>query len=536
MVPRLATLGLLVLFACSSNGAVEGSVDTYANTVYIAPTWDLTADGPAEVDEALIRQGLTEIRNAFGTGLAHGPHAQPGITFYCLYEGPLAYRLAQDAALLRNLRLAVELGLPYRVILHGGQFTGTDCLEEPLQCFLKQTADEWLLGDPDPFRVPMEGADSPPYVTFSRYNSVYYVRKMRNLRAAVRDLLAWVGETPRRRELFIGLSKDPETVMHPSTGQTTDPLALLEFEAWRSRAEVYDASILTVPVDHHAGATGVASVRIGPLVLGRGEFGFVGWGQDTPRRLEFALILIDRDALANPPPEFSEASYVVEGGSDAGRTFSSMVWRFSDDPEGDGGEWMRQSTGTEEGDYRSFMRAMVDHHVEDVLAVIFDEMRRSAVFRDDAEIRSYLYSHEVPGGDWAGLAGPNADDYELIRRFAAPLLPDPAGNWSSVAGSRWASAGIDVFGVLTRDREIFDAARSAAAAGNWGLMEWNPTGQDPEEWRASLALIAEHGVHVVSLQGWEEIADSANGVARQALADFLIRMGRRPYRVGGDNR
>jgi hypothetical protein len=97
MVPRLATLGLLVLFACSSNGAVEGSVDTYANTVYIAPTWDLTADGPAEVDEALIRQGLTEIRNAFGTGLAHGPHAQPGITFYCLYEGPLAYRLAQDA-------------------------------------------------------------------------------------------------------------------------------------------------------------------------------------------------------------------------------------------------------------------------------------------------------------------------------------------------------------------------------------------------------------------------------------------------------
>lgn len=530
-------LAFLVVGACASGSASSDA--TYLNTVYIAPTWDRTADGPAEVDEATIRRGLAEMRDAFGTRAAHGPHAQPGVTFYCVYEAPLRYALADDVALRRNLRLAVELGLPYRIILHGGQFTGTDCTEEPLQCFLKQTADEWLMGDPEPFRTAVHGAEGPPYVTLSRYNSVHYVRKMRNLRAAVRDLLAWIGAEPRRRELFIGFSKDPETVVHPLTGQTTDPLAVLEFDAWMTRDDMYGPDVLTVPMDYHPGATGVSSVEVvtsrGPQSFDTGEFAFIGLGAVAPKRLEFGLILLDADSFDAPPVELAEAAYVVVGGQDNGRRFTSSVWSFSDDPEGDGGEWMARSTGDEAADYRNFMRAMVEHHVEDVVSVIFDEMRASGLFASDAEIRSLLYTHEVPGGEWIGLTGPSDDDYDLLRRFAAPLLPDPLGNWSSVAGSARASPGIDVFGVLTRDRAIFDAVRSVSRNGNWGLMEWSPGGKDPAEWRASLDMVAEYGVHVVSLQGWEAIVDG-NEVARQALSEFLVRMGGRPYRIGEDNR
>ncbi len=535
------TTVLLITGACGS-GLVESEDEeaTYMDTVYVAPTWDLTAEGPPEVDEATIRKGLAEIRSAFGTGVAHGPHAQPGITFYCRYEAPLDYTLAADPVLQRNLRLAVELGLPYRIILHGGQFTGTLCEEEPLSCFLKQTSDDWLMGDPAPFEKPAPGAEGPPYVTISRYNSVYYVRKVRNLRAAIRDLVAWMRADARRRELFIGFSKDPETVVHPSTGRTTDPCATAEFQAWARREGIYGPRVLTIPADHHPGATAVRSVTVqvskGERVLEEGEFTLVGLAGRPTEPRQFGLVLIDAARLSDTIAELSEATYVVVGGEHDGQHFASRVWVFSDDPEGDGGEWMTRSSGDHDADYRAFMRAMVEHHVEDILRVMFDGMRESGVFADDAEIASLLYTHEVPGGDWDGLEGPSDDDYDLLRRFAAPLLPDPAGNWSSVAGSARASPGIDVFGVLSRDRQIFAAVRSVAAAGNWGLMEWNAGSEDLADWRASLDLAVEHGVHVVSLQGWETIAVHRNEVARRALSDFLVRLGGRPYIVGNDNR
>jgi len=420
--------------------------------------------------------------------------------------------------------------------------------EEPLQRFLKTTSDDWLMGDPKPFRKPQEGGETPPYVSISRFNSVYYVRKMRNLDRAVSEILAWIKAKPERMKLFIGFSKDPETSLPPFPGITFDPLSQLEFESWRAGEDIYGDGHVTIPVDHHPNAESISRVVLqtskGNVSLGDGKFGFIGFGVDTPRYLSFGVVIVDAEDIEGRIEEGSGATYTVKGGRDDGESFESIVWCFSDDPEGDGGEAMVRSAGDEDSDYATFMKAMVDHHIEDVIAVIHRVMVRSGLFRTAAEARQYLYTHDIPGGDWKnkgkGPEGEGEYDYVLVSRLCAPLLPDEHGNWSSAAGSRLASPGIDGFGILTRDSEIFDAAarvsRQFAGTGNWGLMEWNPDSRrNAAAWKESLDFVARYGVHIVSLQGWEEVQKSHNEIARQALADFLVEMGSQPYEPGENN-
>jgi len=56
--------------------AEELPVPAYHNTVYVAPTWDLTTQHPEEIDEAVLRRELAVIKDAFGTGKKHGAYAQ----------------------------------------------------------------------------------------------------------------------------------------------------------------------------------------------------------------------------------------------------------------------------------------------------------------------------------------------------------------------------------------------------------------------------------------------------------------------------
>ncbi len=501
--------------------------------VFVAPTWDLTTLLPNEISEDHLRQGLMEIRDSFGTGRCHGPYASPAITLYALYESPNTFSLENDKVLLRNLRLVEEIGLPFRIILHGGRFTGTLCEEEPLQCFFKQSFEGWLQANDDGIITEArEGAETPPFVSISRYHSALYVRKMRNLRRATQEILEWVSQSQRRRSLFLGFSKDPETMLAPPDGRTVDPLTLAEYDDWLTRDGIYQEGIWTAPVDYHQGLHEVSDLEIQGIPLQQNQWHMIH--QSEQSGAPHTLILIDPGDLGLHVFEGMPLRYTVVGGEDDGSIFETILWCFSDDPEQDNGEWFTKDTGDDTENYRAFMNALVDHHVTDIIQSI-QQGFEDAAFESSTAARSRLiYTHEIPGGVWTGSeTGPTGDgeyDYTVISQASAPLCADPHGNWSSVAQVPGASLGLDVFGALCRDQEILsvDAQLAEISGVDLGLLEWNPDSDEEAIWEESLNLAASYQVRFIGLQGWEEVTENGNEAAREAMADFLVRFGDSP--------
>ncbi len=526
MLRILFALPLLLLAACQCSQPVpDAAEDDNFERVFIATNLaeaDLPGYSDADIDAM-----LEEIADGFGTGMPYGPYVSPAVAFHCAYESNWTYLFADDAVLQRNLESAVRVGIPFRVALVGGSRTGTDCDDEPLPCHFKTAHDGWLQQDEEGlYTEPIPGAMDPPYVSLSRYHTSYYSAKTYVLRQAVRDILQWVQADSARQELFLGFSKDAETYVPRPSGLTLDGPALAEFEAWRTQTGIYAANTAVLLLDDHPGITGVRDVEQFGGGLAPEAKTIVSEDPESP----WAIAVLENTVV----PDGTVFDYTVTGGSNEGSTFQARSWTFFDDPELDGGEGIQVYVDDDDERYEAFLNAMVDHHVQDVVETILQVFDEVGFETDPERRRNYVWTYEVAGGNWTHLdldaLLPDAyNDYIEIAQTRAPLLPDEDGNWSSVAQVHGASLGLSLHGEAAFHPDILGAARDQAvlAGAQWGLMEWDPGGDDPENidrWLDSLELARVYGPRWITLRDWSIIADG-NEAAREALGTFMAENG-----------